>query len=122
VIYALALLAVTVLNSKFYCKYLCPLGAALSFVTRFRVFDWLRRRVECGHPCQTCANECQIAAIRPTGEIVDNECHYCLECQVTYWDEHGCPPLVRKRKKRGGSRTDASTVIATDATAERLPN
>lgn len=119
ILYALVLLAVTVLNSKFYCKYLCPLGAALSFVTRFRVFDWLRRRVECGHPCQTCANECQIAAIRPTGEIVDNECHYCLECQVTYWDEHRCPPLVRKRKKRDVNRAGADTVIATDAVADR---
>lgn len=119
VVYALILLAVTVFNSKFYCKYLCPLGAALSFATRFRVFDWLRRRVECGHPCQTCANECQIAAIRPTGEIVDNECHYCLECQVTYWDEHRCPPLVRKRKKRDSNRGGAGTVIATDAAAER---
>ena len=121
VLFALALLAVTVLNSKFYCKYLCPLGAALSFVTRFRVFDWLRRRVECGHPCQTCANECQIGAIRPTGEIVDNECHYCLECQVTYWDEHRCPPLVRKRRKREVNRAGADTVIASDATAESPP-
>ncbi len=117
-IYALALLAVTVVNSKFYCKYLCPLGAALSFATRFRVFDWLRRRVECGHPCQTCANECQIGAIRPTGEIVDNECHYCLECQVTYWDAHRCPPLAHKRKKREGNRAAVHTVIATDAAAK----
>ena len=98
--WALLLLVMAVLNNKFYCKYLCPLGAALSFVTRFRVFDWLRRRVECGHPCQICAKECQIGAIRPTGEIIDNECHYCLECQVTYWDEHRCPPLVHKRRRR----------------------
>lgn len=119
VLYALLLLVLTVFNSKFYCKYLCPLGAALSFVTRFKVFDWLRRRVECGHPCQTCANECQIGAIRPTGEIIDNECHYCLDCQVTYWDEHRCPPLVRKRKKRFQGRLPEHAVIATDASAGR---
>ncbi|PLW68598.1 4Fe-4S binding protein [Pseudohalioglobus lutimaris] len=119
VFYALALLALTVLNSKFYCKYLCPLGAALSFVTRFKVFDWLRRRVECGHPCQTCAHDCQIGAIKPTGEIIDNECHYCLDCQVTYWDEHRCPPMVRKRKRRQQHRpvadTDTDAVIASDS-------
>jgi polyferredoxin len=108
-----------VFNSKFYCKYLCPLGAALSFVTRFKVFDWLRRRVECGHPCQTCARECQIGAIRPTGEIIDNECHYCLDCQVTYWDEHRCPPLVRKRKKRFQGQLPEHAVIATDAAGSR---
>lgn len=99
VAYAAAMLLISAVNSKFYCKYLCPLGASLSFATRFRIFDWLRRRRECGKPCQSCAQHCQIAAIRPTGEIIDNECHYCLECQVTYWDDHRCPPLVEARKR-----------------------
>jgi NosR/NirI family nitrous oxide reductase transcriptional regulator len=115
VIYAVALLAASAFNSKFYCKYLCPLGAGLSFATRFRIFDWLRRRNECGTPCQSCGHQCQIAAIKPTGEIIDNECHYCLECQVTYWDEHRCPPLVEKRKKRESrEKKRAQQVIASD--------
>ena len=114
VVYALALLAVSAVNSKFYCKYICPLGAGLSFITRFRIFDWLRRRRECGKPCQACAHQCQIAAIKPTGEIIDNECHYCLECQVTYWDDQKCPPLVEKRKKRETREKKASGVIASD--------
>ena len=115
VMYAVALLAVSAINSKFYCKYLCPLGAGLSFATRFRVFDWLRRRGECGTPCQSCGHQCQIAAIRPTGEIIDNECHYCLECQVTYWDEHRCPPMVETRKKRERREKKARGVIASDS-------
>ena len=115
VIYAVTLLAVSAFNSKFYCKYLCPLGAGLSFVTRFRIFDWLRRRSECANPCQSCGHQCQIAAIRPSGEIIDNECHYCLECQVTYWDEHRCPPLVEKRKKRERRESKAGGVIASDS-------
>jgi NosR/NirI family nitrous oxide reductase transcriptional regulator len=115
VVYAVLLLAVSALNSKFYCKYMCPLGAGLSFITRFRIFDWLRRRPECGKPCQSCAHQCQIAAIKPTGEIIDNECHYCLECQVTYWDDHRCPPLVEKRKKREGLGKREDKVIASDS-------
>lgn len=114
VIYAVALLAVSAINSKFYCKYICPLGAGLSFITRFRIFDWLRRRSECGKPCQACAHQCQIAAIKPTGEINDNECHYCLECQVTYWDDQKCPPLVEKRKKRESRERKSDGVIASD--------
>ena len=97
--YALALLAVSALNGKLFCKYLCPLGAALTIGSHFRIFDWLRRRKECGRPCQTCAMECPSQAIRPTGEINANECHYCLDCQVTFWDAHKCPPLVDRRKK-----------------------
>ena len=28
-----------------------------------------------------------------------NECFYCLDCQVTYYDDHECPPLVARRKR-----------------------
>ncbi|MEZ5482530.1 MAG: 4Fe-4S binding protein [Porticoccaceae bacterium] len=100
VTYAAGLLTIAAFNSKFFCKYLCALGASLSILGRFKIFDWLRRRNECGKPCQSCAARCQINAIKPTGGIVDNECHHCLECQLIYWDEHNCPPLVEKRKKR----------------------
>lgn len=112
VAYALLLLIISAFNSKFFCKYLCPLGAGLSFATRFRVFDWLRRKKECGRPCQTCASQCQISAIKHTGEIIDTECHYCLECQVGYWDDHLCPPLIEKRKKRERRKKRSKQQIA----------
>ena len=100
VLYAAGLIVVSLVNRKFFCKYLCPLGAALAIPGRFRVFDWwLRRRRECGRPCQTCAQECEVRAIRPTGEINANECHYCLDCQVTYYNEAKCMPLVERRTR-----------------------
>jgi NosR/NirI family nitrous oxide reductase transcriptional regulator len=108
VLYAVGLLVVSTVNRKFFCKYVCPLGAALSIPGRFRVFDWwLRRRKECGHPCQTCAVECEVRAIRATGEINANECHYCLDCQVTYYNEAKCMPLmdrVRRRERAARAR------------------
>lgn len=100
VVYALLLLAVGLVIRKGFCRYLCPLGAALTFPGRYRIFSWLRRRKECGRPCQICAQECEVQAIQPTGEIVDTECHYCLDCQVTYWNDQKCPPLVETRKKK----------------------
>jgi polyferredoxin len=101
VLYAAGLIAVSAFNRKFFCKYLCPLGAALSIPGRFRVFDWwLRRRKECGRPCQTCAHDCEVRAIRPTGEINANECHYCLDCQVAYYSDRRCMPLIERRLKR----------------------
>jgi len=100
VAYAVGLAMVSLVNTKFFCKYLCPLGAALTFPGRFRIFEWLRRRKECGRPCQICAVECDVRAIRPTGEINANECHYCLDCQVTYWNAYQCPPLVERRRRR----------------------
>ncbi len=99
VLYAAGLVVVSLFNTKFYCKYLCPLGAALAVPTKLRLVNWLRRRKECGRPCQICAKECEIQAIHDTGEINAIECHYCLDCQVTYWDNHKCPPLVERRKR-----------------------
>jgi NosR/NirI family transcriptional regulator, nitrous oxide reductase regulator len=100
VAFALGIIALTAFNRKFYCKYVCPLGAALIIPGRFHTFEWLRRRKECGKPCQVCAVECEVQAIRPTGEIVINECHHCLDCQVTYYNNRKCMPLVEKRKRR----------------------
>ncbi|SHE34014.1 NosR/NirI family transcriptional regulator, nitrous oxide reductase regulator [Modicisalibacter ilicicola DSM 19980] len=100
VLYALALVAVSIFNHKFYCRYVCPLGAGLAIPSRLRLFDWLKRhRGSCGTPCQICARECEVGAIHPDGHINANECHYCLDCQVTYWDDQRCPPMVKRRKR-----------------------
>jgi len=100
VLYAVLLLSLSIFTNKVYCRYICPLGAALTIPSKFRLFDWLKRRKECGSQCQTCAVECEIQAIHPTGEINANECHWCLDCQVTFHDEQKCPPLLKKYKKR----------------------
>jgi len=110
VFYALLMLLISLFNRKFFCRYVCPLGAALTFPSKFRIFDWLRRRKECGRPCQICRAECEVGAIRSTGEIIDSECHYCLDCQITYWNDQKCPPLVDKRRRRERHRRDDGAV------------
>lgn len=106
VLYAVALLVINIFTRKVYCRYICPLGAALAIPTKLRLFDWLKRRKECGTPCQLCAVECEVQAIHPDGTINANECHHCLDCQVTYYNEDRCPPLVAKKKRR--ERTKAA--------------
>ncbi len=111
IIYALLLLTINIFNRKFFCRYLCPLGAALSTSNSVRLFSWLRRRPECGQPCKTCAKECEIQAINPDGEINMRECHYCLDCQVTYFNDEKCPPLKKlARKKAKFQETEIETV------------
>ncbi|PVZ68999.1 transcriptional regulator NosR [Pelagibaculum spongiae] len=100
VLYSVILLVMSIFTRKLYCRYICPLGAALTIPGRFRIFDWLKRRKECGQPCQLCARECEIQAIEKDGRINPNECHHCLDCQVTYFNDHRCPPLVQQRKKQ----------------------
>jgi NosR/NirI family nitrous oxide reductase transcriptional regulator len=100
VVFAVTLLVIGLFVERFYCRYLCPLGGALAIPARMRMFDWLRRYKECGSPCQTCANECPVQAIHPTGEINPNECVNCLHCQVLYQSDAKCPVVIRQLKRR----------------------
>jgi NosR/NirI family nitrous oxide reductase transcriptional regulator len=100
VAYAVALLVAGLFVERFYCRYLCPLGAALAIPARMRMFDWLKRYHECGNPCQTCAIQCPVQAIHKTGEINPNECINCLHCQVLYQSKSVCPVVIKKMKSR----------------------
>lgn len=100
VAYAAALLIAGLFVERFYCRYLCPLGGALAIPARLRMFDWLKRYRDCGNPCQTCAKECPVQAIHPTGEINPNECVNCMHCQVLYRSKTKCPVVIRQEKRR----------------------
>ena len=99
-LYAVALLVAGLFVERFFCRYLCPLGAALAIPGRMRIFEWLKRWPECGTPCQRCASECPVQAIHPEGNINPNECIYCMHCQELYRAEDRCPHKIQRRLKR----------------------
>lgn len=100
VFYAISVLFVGLFIERFFCRYLCPLGAALGIPGRLRMNEWLHRHKECGSPCHRCAKECMVEAIHPNGQINPNECLQCLHCQTLYYDTHKCPPMIQLRLKR----------------------
>jgi NosR/NirI family nitrous oxide reductase transcriptional regulator len=100
VIYALTLLTAGLFIERFFCRYLCPLGAALAIPGKIRMFEWLKRWPECGSPCQRCAKECPVQSIHPEGFINVNECIYCMHCQELYHDDQRCPHMIQVRLKR----------------------
>ena len=120
VLFAVALLGAGLFVERFYCRYLCPLGAALAIPGRIRMFEWLKRYRECGAPCQRCAKDCMVQAIHPEGQINPNECLYCLHCQTLYQDDQRCPVMIQRRLKRERREALASKSLSTPkpATAE----
>jgi NosR/NirI family transcriptional regulator, nitrous oxide reductase regulator len=114
VLYAVALLAAGLFVHKFYCRYLCPLGAGLAVLGRLRLFSWLQRIDKCGSPCQLCKRRCEINAIRNTGEIDYDECIQCLECVVILRDETQCVDTINRRKQQQRAQLLATDVSATD--------
>lgn len=116
VLFAVSLLAAGLFIERFFCRYLCPLGAAMAVPARLRIFDWLRRYHMCGNPCQLCANECPVQAIHPEGEINPNECIQCLHCQVLYHHTTRCPQVVavnKKKAKQAAAKAEAAAQAQT---------
>lgn len=114
VAYAVALLAAGVFIERFYCRYLCALGAALAIPARIRMFEWLKRYRECGTECHLCARQCTVQAIHPLGAINPNECIYCLKCQTNYFDHVNCLHLKRRTERRRGPQPPGA--VGTDQT------
>ena len=100
VLFAVAVLVAGLFIERFYCRYLCPLGAALAIPGKLRIFEWLKRYKECGNPCQNCAKQCMVQAIHPEGQINPNECLYCLHCQVVYFDQQNCYVFIQRRLRQ----------------------
>ena len=121
VAWAGVLLGTGLFIERFFCRYLCPLGAALAIPGKIRIMEWLRRHKECGAPCHRCAQECMVQAIHPDGHINPNECLYCLHCQQVYHDEHRCPPMIQRRLRREKRRARASADITVPSAAPAGP-
>ncbi len=104
VLFVVALLAAGLFIERFYCRYLCPLGAALAIPAKLKLFDWLHRRPQCGRECRLCETKCTVGAIDPIGRINPNECVLCLRCQVIYHDENTCTVLKNRAAREGRLR------------------
>ncbi|MFP6779030.1 MAG: 4Fe-4S binding protein [Alphaproteobacteria bacterium] len=100
--YALVLLIVSIFMERGFCRFICPLGGSLAVLGKIRITDNLKRRKECGSPCNLCATSCPVKAIPSKGEnkgkIIMSECFRCLDCQLEYSDNKRCPPLVQLTK------------------------
>ena len=100
VVWALVCLALSVVVFRGYCRYICPLGAALAILGKLRLLQWIPRRDECGTPCQTCRHGCAYQAIEPAGKVDYDECFQCLDCVGDYQNDQRCLPLIRERKAK----------------------
>lgn len=95
-VYWWLLIGAAVFNFRFFCRYVCPLGAALSLGTALRLIG-IRRKEFCQR-CTICARGCESRAINAQGQINKYECLYCMECESKYFDDQVCPPLVVARR------------------------
>jgi polyferredoxin/formate hydrogenlyase subunit 6/NADH:ubiquinone oxidoreductase subunit I len=77
----LAVLGLSVVESRFFCRKVCPLGALLALFSRFSLFSLAGGAEECGK-CRQCRTVCRMAAIDEKRTITSAECTLCLDCLV----------------------------------------
>ncbi len=63
---------------RFYCRFVCPLGALLGLLSRFAVWRIVRMEEECTG-CGRCERHCE-GACEPTRRMRISECVMCLNC------------------------------------------
>jgi NosR/NirI family transcriptional regulator, nitrite reductase regulator len=115
VLFVLAILFAGLFIERFYCRYFCPLGAALAIPAKNKIFDWLRRRPQCGRECRLCEVKCTVGAIDPIGRINPNECILCLRCQAIYFDVGTCT-ILKARANRAGRRPQSQLSVMENPT------
>ena len=92
------LLVATVFVRNLYCRFLCPVGAALGVISKVTTVFSIKRWAEC-KTCKICEKTCEWGAIRGP-EIVKSECVRCDDCERLYADTKKCPHwLIILRKK-----------------------
>jgi NosR/NirI family transcriptional regulator, nitrous oxide reductase regulator len=99
VAWAVATLLLGAFVYKGFCRWICPLGAALAAGGTLRLLRWIPRRAECGAPCQLCRHRCEYKAIERSGAIRYDECFQCLDCVGIYHDAARCAPLLLESRK-----------------------
>jgi polyferredoxin len=101
------LLAASLFVRNAYCRFLCPVGAALGILSKLTVFR-IKRWSECRH-CRICEKACEWGAIRGP-QIVLTECVRCDDCERLYEDTQKCPHhLIIIRKSEIMARRSATT-------------
>ncbi len=75
-----AIIAASFFVERFFCRYLCPLGAVFTIISRFRLIKIKKPGQLCGS-CKACTKSCSMAIpLYKHDKINSGECIYCFNC------------------------------------------
>jgi polyferredoxin len=86
------LLIATVFIRNLYCRFLCPVGAALGVISQITTVFSIKRWKEC-NSCKVCEKACEWGAIAGP-KIIKSECVRCDDCERLYLDTKKCPHWI----------------------------
>jgi polyferredoxin len=74
----LAIVGLNLVLPRFFCRFICPLGALFGLLSRFTPWRIGKTSDRCGD-CRICEDYCE-GACRPSGKIITSECVMCFNC------------------------------------------
>jgi polyferredoxin len=86
---------------RFYCRFICPLGALFGILGRFEIWRIGKNKPEC-IDCKLCENACE-GGCEPAGTIKISECVLCFNCR------NDCPDGLisyQRQKSLAGEQTN----------------
>ena len=81
----LAAIMVNLVVPRFYCRFICPLGALFGILGRFAIWRIGKTKKEC-RDCKLCEKACE-GGCEPSDRIRINECVLCFNCLDDCKDE-----------------------------------
>ncbi|MBN1273035.1 MAG: 4Fe-4S binding protein [Candidatus Aminicenantes bacterium] len=76
----IGIILLNLVRERFWCRYLCPLGALLGLLSRWNVFKLKINADKC-IDCRLCTIHCETQATPfPIGDWKSSECIYCFTC------------------------------------------
>jgi NosR/NirI family transcriptional regulator, nitrous oxide reductase regulator len=93
------MLLATLMVRNLYCRFLCPVGAALGVIAKATTVLPIKRWSECTS-CRICEKACEWGAIQGP-KIIQTECVRCDDCERIYADKKACVHwlmIVKKEK------------------------
>ncbi len=93
----LAIAAGSLFVERFFCRYLCPLGALLAVVSGKRLYKIRRQSDSCTN-CGLCTRSCSMGIEIPENDaVVSRECIQCMQClAICPKDSLSVNPAIRR--------------------------
>lgn len=96
---------------RFFCRYLCPLGAIFSIISFLRIVKINKPRENCGK-CMACTKNCKMGiALNESDRVNSNECINCYECSLVCPKNNITNSISEKIISKGATTAVAITAI-----------